>query len=129
MADYLTLREFAQRRGMRTDRVAMQRLRRKLKARQKRLGRTFLFRFSDGENAPIFVTEPEMRQHCPELFDKRAEAIEMLREHVGHLDEAIAELKLRDRALAAKIRETRNMVVELSQCVNVRQSASLPSKG
>jgi hypothetical protein len=129
LAEYLTLKQFAERRGMRSDRVAMQRLRRRLTKKQRRVREVFLIRVSDAENGPILVTEPMMRLHCPEFFDKRAEVIEYLKEYVQRLDESIAELKLRDRSLASRLRETRDMVLSLDRDVKVLQSASHSGQG
>lgn len=124
--DYLTLREFAEQRGMRTDKVAMQRLRRRLVKKQRHTGKAFLIRTGEAPNDPIYTTIPLMREHCPEFFDKRSEAEAFLKKSIAHLEEAIREGKLRDSALAAKVRELKS---ELNEHVKAPHPASTFTNG
>lgn len=110
--DYLTLREFAEQRGMRTDKVAMQRLRRRLVKKQRHTLEAFLLRLSGAPNDPVYTTIPLMRQHCPEFFDKRSEAEAFLKKSLANIEEAIREAKLRDSAIAAKVRELKSELQE-----------------
>lgn len=124
--DYLTLRKFAEMRGMRTDKVAMQRLRRRLVKKQRHIERPFLIRTGEAPNDPIYTTIPLMREHCPEFFDKRSEAEAFLKKSIAHLEEAIREGKMRDSALAAKVRELK---IEFSEHVKTPHPASTSTNG
>jgi hypothetical protein len=105
LAPYLTLRELLKLLGRPTGRVERQRLGRRLRSREAALGVTFLQRLGPGRNSPLVVTLPLLRMHCPELFDRRSEAEELMREEMARLREQIRELRARDMALAARLRK------------------------
>lgn len=121
---YLTLREAAELVGMGVKRSSARKLGRLLRRKERRSRTEILIRLGDAPNAPVVTTVPLLRQHCPELFDTREEALEIVREYVDDLRDAVAELKLRDKALAARIRENTNAIRELTERAKVSQSAS-----
>jgi hypothetical protein len=104
LAPYLTLRELLKLLGRPTGRVERQQLGRHLRSREAALGVTFLRRLGPGRNSPLVVTLPLLREHCPELFDRRSEAEELAREHIAELRETVLDLKAGQRTLAAKLR-------------------------
>ena len=114
LSEYLTLREFCAAHGRPTDPTSMRRLKRRLSKRQAKSRTKFLFRLQDGPSSPYLVTEASLRQACPELFDRRAEGLDKLRVYVADLVDQLQELKQRDRALAAAIRDVRAGLAEVS---------------
>ena len=101
---YLTLREAAELVGMGAGRTSARKLGRLLRKKERRTSAEILFRLGDSPNSPVVTTIPVLRQHCPELFDTREEALEIVREYVEKLKESVAELRQVDRSLAARIR-------------------------
>lgn len=83
--------------GPRSDRAAL----RYLRAREGRDG-PFLIRRGTDAKVQFFVTLPVLRQHCPELFDKRDEGVTLLTSAVGLLKDEIAALRRRVRALETR---------------------------
>ena len=83
-------------------RVPAQRLRRLLLAREDVLGVRFVIR-GRTDNSPWHVTEPLLREHCPELFNRRDELASMLRRELDVIRDQIIELKERDKALARSL--------------------------
>lgn len=129
LTTYMTLDELAGLLGLPRDRRHKQKLRRHLKGRQRCTGANFLVRQSDAPNSPLLVTLASLRQHCPELFDRREEALEILRETIEELRQDALEGKARDKALAAAIRSLKAEVRDLGSCVKVRHGASPSGQG
>lgn len=108
LTTYMTVGELVLLLGLPSTRTHRQRLRRYLKARHRSTGAKILQRLSDSPNSPMVFTLASLRQHCPELFDRREEALEIIREEVEELRRDILELRQRDRALASAIRDHRH---------------------
>src|SRR5690606_31293231 len=104
-------------------------LRRYLQGRERCTSANFLVRRGDAQNSPLLVTLASLRQHCPELFDRREEALEILRETVDELRDQNLELRERQKALGAAIRALKRELQELTECVKVRQRASPSGQG
>ena len=121
LTTYMSLGELAALLGMPPGRTSTQKLRRRLKAKQRRTKTIFLQHVTDAPNAPLCVTLASLRQHCPELFDRREEALETIREVVGGIQESVLELKRRDSAIAARVREHGQ---RLDRLESVRHDAS-----
>lgn len=115
---YITLKELSQKLGYGESSAAVQRLRRQLKAKEKRCGQKFLIRLGEGVNSPLYVTESVIRQFCPELINGRDEMAEMLRDYIRELEETIVELKARDRALGSRIRANRIEIQKIMRYVD-----------
>jgi hypothetical protein len=114
---YITLRQFAEARGMRTDKVAMQRLRRRLTKKQAHNPQAvFLIRLADGPSEPLYTTMPLMREHCGEFFDRKSEAETLIKkqiaEHFATINESMKGLISRQSALASKMREFKALLDE-----------------
>jgi hypothetical protein len=105
LTTYMTVGELVSLLGLPPSRRHRQRLRRHLEARQRSTGENILHRLSDSPNSPVVFTLASLREHCPELFDRREEALEIIREEVHAMQQQILELKQRDGALAGKLRE------------------------
>lgn len=127
LTTYMSLRELAGLLGMPQTHTSIRRLRRRLKAKERRTKSNILHRLHEGPNAPWFVTLASLREHCPELFDRREEALETIREYVGNLQNDVAELRLRDRALAARIRENAKRIEEVSRMGHGGPPCAMPS--
>jgi len=110
---YMTLKELSGRLGNGTGAAAVQRLRRQLRAKEKRIGESFLVRLGSGANSPLYVTDAVIRQYCPELISGRDEVAEKFREYVRDLEERMVELRMRDRALAQRIVENKKALGEI----------------
>ncbi len=102
LSPYLTLREAAAELGMGDGRIPSQRLRRMLLEREIGLGLRFMLR-GRSRNSPWRVTEPLLREHCPELFDRRDELAQMLRRELDVMRDQIIELRERDKAIAQQL--------------------------
>lgn len=111
---YLTLREAAELVGMGSSRRSARRLLRLLRRKERRTGSEIVIRLSDAPNAACVTTIPLLRQYCSELFDTREETLEIVREYVDDLRDAVAELRLRDQALAARIKVNTEAIRRLS---------------
>ena len=107
LTTYMTVGELVRLLGLPSTKGHRQRLRRYLKARQRSTGASILHRLSDSPNSPMVFTLATLREHCPELFDRREEALEIIRKEVEDLRRDILELRQRDRVLAAAIRDQR----------------------
>lgn len=110
---YVTLKKFAMRRGLEFDDKALRSLRRQLQKKQSRIREKFLFQFAEGKGAPVYVTEPLMRKHCPEFYDRASETAELVRKNFRELHDQIRELKLRDGALGRRIKELSDQLAAL----------------
>jgi hypothetical protein len=110
----LGLRAAAAELGWSDSRHSARRLARYLRRKERVLGVQIIQRTSDAQNACQFVTLATLRQYCPELVDRRSEALEIIREHVNGLHDSVAELRLRDSALAARIRENSKAIERLA---------------
>ncbi|MBX3131623.1 MAG: hypothetical protein KF718_33205 [Polyangiaceae bacterium] len=93
-----------------------------LRRKERRTQTEIVIRLSDAPNAACVTTIPLLRQHCPELFDTREEALEIVREYVDDLRDAVAELKLRDRALASRIKVNTEAIRRLTSAPRAAQS-------
>jgi len=111
---YITLKELSERLGAGTSPAAVQRLRRRLRAKEKAIGEMFLVKLAEGRNAQLYVTDAILRQYCPELISGRDEVAEKLRDYVRDLEERMVELRMRDRALASKIRDNKSRIDQLN---------------
>lgn len=105
LARYVTLKEVARLMGWGTSKTSLQHLRRRLTAKQELLGQSFLVKLGPAEHSPWVTTLPLLRQHCPELFDKPAEALDMLAEAAASLRQEIALLRRQNQDLRARIRQ------------------------
>jgi hypothetical protein len=101
----LKLTDLLERFGQPTDRVHRQKLLRYLQARERSTGAKFLQRTGDARNSHTVVTLASLRQHCPELFDRKDEAAEMMRREMSKLLEDMRDLKAGQRALGSKMRQ------------------------
>lgn len=126
---YLRLRELCTILGRPSDRTGVQALRRDLQRREEVLGVQILWPLSASPNSPLVTTLPTVRHHCPEMFDNRAEIVELVREYVQKIHEDlkglkndVIELKTRDSALAARIRANTSDLRDLRECVKVSQT-------
>lgn len=81
-------------------RTIERRLRRYLHARERITNETIMLRVGTGARQRYLVSMALLRQHCPELFDTRAETEERLREQFEEIEEKLGELERRDEALA-----------------------------
>lgn len=97
-------------------RVPASKLRRMLIARERDLDVLFIVR-GPTANSPWRITEPLLREHCPELFDRRDELAQMLRRELDKIRDEVRELRERDRAIAqsfgSKLRALRERVDRL----------------
>jgi hypothetical protein len=100
---YLTLKQAALLLGMPTNRAAMRRFSRLLRAKEASSGTKILVSLESGH---FRVTESALREHCPELFSKRDMVLRAIEESRRETDEAIDELRVRvtrvERAMGQK---------------------------
>jgi hypothetical protein len=61
-------------------------------------------RTGDARNSHTVVTLASLRTYVPELFDRKAEGLEMLRQELAEYRQDIAELKKGQRAIASRVR-------------------------
>lgn len=118
LSRYMTLKEAATLLGMGSSRHTARRLGRIIRRQERRLKVTVLHRDKSKKNSPALVTLATLRHHLPELFDSRSETLELVRENLRVLTDNVAELRLRDKALAARIRQNTqaiNQLLEASQ--------------
>jgi hypothetical protein len=74
-------------------------LRRRLHALERRKGKGFVPRKGAGVKAHMKVTIPWLRQHMPELFPRRDEAAETIKEEMAALWEEARESRERDERI------------------------------
>lgn len=103
----LRIKELAPLLGLTPDRNTCLKLIRDIQAREGYLGVTILQK-GPLPNSAFTTTIPLLRQHMPELFDRKDEGIEFLRTEIKKYEEAFSELRSRDNALAASIRRLKN---------------------
>lgn len=100
--EYLTLRRAAHELfGWPDTRNSSLKLRRLIKRREKSTGKTILLRDAGG---PFYVTVAVLKDHMPELFSRRDTAVALVKKKLEDMREDIAECKMRDKALARRIR-------------------------
>lgn len=97
----MTPRELAIKLKWPTDRKSIRKLIRRIKAKERVLGQQIFIRLSGGR---LQTTDALLRHHMPELVQTRDEMQEMIKEELDHIQEQIATLNVRDRALAARIK-------------------------
>lgn len=109
-ADPISVRRAAELLGFKGEaRTAERRLRRFIRRRERVTGETILVRVGTDRKERHLVMLPLLRQHCPELFDTRAEAEELLREQFESIEDKLHRLERQDEALAQElIRQRRN---------------------
>jgi|GEM_PF-4137031 len=110
LTTYMTVGELARLLGLPPIRQHKQRLRRYLESRQRSTGKKILHRLSDSPNSTVVFTLATLREYCPELFDRREEALETIREEFAVLRQQILELKQRDNTIAASVRDLKKRV-------------------
>jgi hypothetical protein len=98
--------------GWDDSRAAAQRLKRLIVRRQRQTGDAIMVQSC--AHATYVITEQSMRDHLPEFFSKRSELARLLKKELEEVNDKLAELKLRDNALAASIRKLRGEVRQLS---------------
>lgn len=111
---YMTIKQLSEKIGNGSKPADVQRLRRRLRAKEKSIGEMFLVKLAEGRNAQLYVTDAILRQYCPELISGRDEVAEKLRDYVRDLEERMVELRMRDRALASKIRDNKSRIDQLN---------------
>lgn len=82
-------------------RTAEMRLRRYLRRREVVLGVEIMQMSVGPRQARYTVTMSQLREHCPELFNTRSEAEELLCAQVEEIEDRLAALQRQDEALAA----------------------------
>lgn len=127
LTTYLTVADILRLQGLPVVRREKKRLTRLLLARERSTESGFLVRASDSPNAAILVTIASLRQHMPELFDRREEAVDFLKEAISELRQAEIESRQRDKALAARIRGHADRLSALEQWPKVAHGG--PSSG
>lgn len=105
LSPYIKLTELLEKLGQPPDRVHCKRLLRTLRAREQCTGAKILFRGGTSPNSPVLVTLPALREACPEMFSRRDEAAEMMREAMRDVQQKLLDLKAGQKALAAKQRQ------------------------
>ena len=98
--------------GWDDSRAAAQRLKRLVVRRQQETGNAIMVQSC--AHATYVITEQSMRDHLPEFFSKRSELARLLKKELEEVNDKLAELKLRDNALAASIRKLRTEVRQLA---------------
>ena len=81
-------------------RAAEMRLRRLIRRREKVLGVEIMQRIGSEASPRYRVTLARLREFCPELFDTRSTAQELVREKVEQIEEELCRLKNQDEAIA-----------------------------
>ena len=109
---YMTLREAAERLGLpagKAGHAGEQRLRRLLLAREAALGIEIMMR-RHGRHGRTWclVTLPLLEEHCPELFCRRVQLSEALREEVERLEAQISLLKRQNLRIAEEVSKVRS---------------------
>lgn len=100
----MTLPEAAVRLSMKgTPEAAARRLRRVLLAREGEQDRPFMIRIGGGAHGRFLVTMAMLEEHCPELFLKRVQMTELMREAVERIEERLCELDAQDAQLAEEL--------------------------
>lgn len=126
---YLTVSDILRLQGLPVVRKEKKRLQRRLVARERSTGANFLHRTSDAPNAPIMATLADLRRYMPELFDRREEAIEFLKESIEELRQDALEGKARDKALAARCRSLSERLKAVEQWSKVVHSGPPSGQG
>lgn len=121
---YMTLKELSAKLGNGTGAAAVQRLRRRLRAKEHRMGTEFLVRLGSGANSPLYITDAIIRQHCPELVSGRDEVAEKFRDYVRDLEERMVELRMRDRALAQRVSDNKRSILRVESYLEMGSSGS-----
>ena len=103
---YMTLREAAERVGL-SGRAGEMRVRRILFERERALGRQIALRRLGKGRPRVLITLPLLEQFCPELFSKRVQLTEELRQEVERLEEQIGVLKSQNLRLAEEVSKVR----------------------
>jgi len=103
---YMTLREAAERLGL-SGRAGEKRLRRLLLQRERQLGQPIVIRRSGPGRTRLLVTLPLLEEYCPELFARRIQLTQELREEVERLEAQIALVRRQNLRLAEEIAKTR----------------------
>ena len=85
---------------------AVQRLRRAILRKEAMLGSEIAIRLGSPPS-PLYVTEPLLRDRMPELFSRRDQVVELLREQLDEMRDDIEECKKRDTMLARRVRQLR----------------------
>ena len=102
--------------GWADTRASGQKMLRVVKRRERQTGVNILVK-DGGATSPFLITEARLRDHFPELFSKRNEVARLLKQQLEDVNDKLAELKLRDNALAASIRDLRSDVRKLESAI------------
>lgn len=112
--ELITLKQFAEARGHSVTPTALKRLRRRLTKKQRKTGKAFLIQASDAPNAALLTTEALMREHCPEFFDRRAEARALVLEWAAEFRDRQAEFNQKLNGLGARVKLVNSEVKTLA---------------
>lgn len=100
----MTLPQAAKLLGMKgTPEVAGRRLRRALLAREAEMDRPFMIRIGGGRGGRFLVTIAMLEEHCPELFIKRVQMTELVRDAVEQIEQRLCALDRQDAELAEEL--------------------------
>ncbi|MBI2392803.1 MAG: hypothetical protein HYV09_24675 [Deltaproteobacteria bacterium] len=105
VTEYLTLTQVAHLLGMPGGDYARKKLLRMLRAKERLLGVDIMLRLGGSATRPVhYVTLALLHEHCPELFVRRDEIVELLRERFEEIETQMCELRRADRTLASAVR-------------------------
>ncbi len=123
MSRHLTLREVAELLDMKGP-TAPRRVREQLLRLEERTGKRFLIRMgSEGTGTRYVVTLATLRENHPDLFYRRDEAAETLREYVGQIEERFEDLADRIEVLAKEVANRLQNVGERVQVLEGKRAA------
>lgn len=106
----MTPRELAERLGWPTEKYAVRRLVRRIKARERVLGEQIFMRMPGGR---LMTSDALLLHHMPEIVRTRDEVTEKVRQNLSSIEEKLAILDVRDKAIAARVRELADRVRKL----------------
>lgn len=123
MSRHLSLREVADMLGMKGP-TAPRRIREQLLRLEERTGKRFLIRMgSEGTGTRYVVTLATLREHHPDMFFRRDEAAEVLREYVSQIEDRFEDLADRIEVLAKEVSNRLQNVGERVQVLEGKRAA------
>ena len=100
---YMTLPEAAAQLGLRAGQASRLRLYRFLIAREREVGRPIMVRRGGPLRPRLLITLPLLEEHCPELFARRVQLTEAMREEFEKVESEICLMKRQHARLAGVV--------------------------
>lgn len=106
---YITIAELLVKLGEPNDEAARRRLIRRIRARERALGVSILEQDQPGEpGSPLRTTMAWIRKYMPKVVERDREIVSELARRLSALEDSLLECRLRENALASRVRSLEN---------------------